>query len=187
MTATRNRSANGSPNRKRTWVAPAGPSVAVSSRWVALRTVWPAAAITVNNAQSQLASGICCSLRHARACRGHPRLRWRKKNVDARHKAGHDGVLCSQLFPSLRLGGGEHVVHVHVAGELPAVGEKIVDDAGLADQREAALLERDLELVRGHELVPLMRAARQPAQHVFGPDDREREALERAVDGGDDH
>ena len=32
-----------------------------------------------------------------------------------------------------------------------------------------------------------MRAARQPAQHIFGADDREREALERAVDGGGDH
>jgi hypothetical protein len=29
-------------------------------------------------------------LRHGRACPGHPRLE-RRKDVDARHKAGHDG------------------------------------------------------------------------------------------------
>jgi hypothetical protein len=28
-------------------------------------------------------------LRHGRACPGHPRLK-RRKDVDARHKAGHD-------------------------------------------------------------------------------------------------
>src|SRR5438105_221381 len=49
----RKRSANGNPNRKRTWVAPTVPSVAVSSRCAALRTVWLAAAMTVNNAHSQ--------------------------------------------------------------------------------------------------------------------------------------
>ena len=57
-TAARKTSANGNPNRKRTWVAPTVPSRAVSSRWVALRTVWAAAAMTVNSAQSQLPSGI---------------------------------------------------------------------------------------------------------------------------------
>ena len=46
-------SAKGSPNRNRTCVAPAVPSDVVSSRWVALRTVWAAAAMTVNSAQSQ--------------------------------------------------------------------------------------------------------------------------------------
>src|SRR3954463_8654231 len=45
-------SANGKPNRKRTCVAPTVPSVAVSSRCIALRAVWPAAASTVKTAQS---------------------------------------------------------------------------------------------------------------------------------------
>ena len=44
--------ANGKPNRKRTWVAPTVPSVAVSSRCMALRAVCAAAAISVKTAQS---------------------------------------------------------------------------------------------------------------------------------------
>jgi hypothetical protein len=57
-TMPRKTSAKGRPNRKRTWVAPAVPSDLVSDRCVALRTVWLAAAITVNSAQSQSVSGI---------------------------------------------------------------------------------------------------------------------------------
>ena len=49
-TPARKTSANGKPNRKRTWVAPTVPSFAVSSRCVALRTVCAAAAMTVNSA-----------------------------------------------------------------------------------------------------------------------------------------
>ncbi len=59
-TPARNTSANGKPNRKRTWVAPTVPSVAVSSRCMALRAVCAAAAISVKTAQSIL---FC----HARA------------------------------------------------------------------------------------------------------------------------
>src|SRR5262245_41616173 len=55
-------SANGKPNRKRTWVAPTVPSLAVSSRCVALRTVCAAAAMTVNRAHNQPLSGILESL-----------------------------------------------------------------------------------------------------------------------------
>ena len=78
---------------------------------------------------------------------------------------------------SRRLLRGHHVVHVHVRRQLPAVGEQVIDHAGLADHAQPALLERDLEFVRGHELFPLMGAARQPAQDVFGADDRQRKAL----------
>src|SRR5580658_379209 len=61
----------------------------------------------------------------------------------------------------------EHVIDVHIGCELPAVGEEIVNHAGLVGDLEPALLEGDFELVRRHELVPLMSAARQPAQDVF--------------------
>src|SRR5947199_859272 len=57
-TPARKRSANGKPNRKRTWVAPTVPSLAVSSRCVALRTVCAAAAMIVNSAQSHEGSNI---------------------------------------------------------------------------------------------------------------------------------
>ena len=58
MTATRKMSANGNPNRKRTWVAPTVPSLAVSPRCVALRTVCAAAATMVKIAQSHEGSNI---------------------------------------------------------------------------------------------------------------------------------
>src|SRR6476469_2045116 len=51
-TAARKSTAKGKPNRKRTWVAPTVPSVAVSSRCMALRAVCAAAAINVKTAQS---------------------------------------------------------------------------------------------------------------------------------------
>src|SRR6478672_4080427 len=51
-TAARKSTAKGKPNRKRTWVAPTVPSVAVSSRCMALRAVCAAAAISVKTAQS---------------------------------------------------------------------------------------------------------------------------------------
>ena len=53
-TPARNTSANGKPNRKRTWVAPTVPSARVSSRCMALRAVWPAAASSVKGIQSKL-------------------------------------------------------------------------------------------------------------------------------------
>jgi hypothetical protein len=52
MSPNRKSSANGNPNRKRTWVAPTVPRVAVSSRCMALRAVCAAAAINVKTAQS---------------------------------------------------------------------------------------------------------------------------------------
>src|SRR5205807_3339879 len=61
-----------------------------------------------------------------------------------------------------------HVVHVRVGGEAPFVGERAVDHAGLLGDDEPVVEQMLCELVRGDELVPLMGAARQPAQHIFG-------------------
>src|SRR6185437_5708258 len=113
MTPIRNRMANGNPNKKRTCVAPTVPSVAVSSRCMALRAVCAAAAIRV--------------------------------------KTAHSMLLCAVPY------GGQHVIDVHVRRQLPAVGERIVDDAALADDVEAAVLDCRLEFFRPDELVPLMR------------------------------
>src|ERR1043166_1238002 len=57
----------------------------------------------------------------------------------------------------------EHVIHVHVVGELPAVEENVVDHAAFIDHPQAVALQRGLELVGRDDSVPLMRAARQPA------------------------
>src|SRR5271165_1476682 len=143
MTAARKKSAKGKPNRKRTWVAPTVPRLAVKPRWVALRTVCAAAAMIVKSA----------------------------------HQAGSSIA---------RLLGGHRIVHVHIARDLPAVGERIVDHPGLVDDGEAAALERGRELVWRNEPVPPMGAPREPAQHVFRANDRQRKALERAIDGRHD-
>jgi hypothetical protein len=83
--------------------------------------------------------------------------------------------------------GGRHVVHVGIGGELPGIGKQVVHHAAFVGHPQAVLLQQRLELVRGDELVPLMGAARQPAQHVFGTDDGQGKAFERAVERGDDH
>ena len=51
-TTARNSRAKGRPNRKRTWVAPTVPSVAVSSFCMALRNTWPPEATTVKTAHN---------------------------------------------------------------------------------------------------------------------------------------
>ena len=53
MTPSRKTITNGTPNRKRTWVAPTVPSLPVSSRCMALRSVCMKAAMTVKTAQSR--------------------------------------------------------------------------------------------------------------------------------------
>src|ERR1051326_585530 len=143
-TAARNTSANGQPNRNRTWVAPMVPSRAVSSRCMALRAVCPAAAMMVNTAQSQLRSII-----------------------------GNFAMVCGDKGRRLAAGsfpprGGDHVVHVDIVGKLPGVGEEVVDDAFDLGEAQAGNLHRGLELVRRHHSAPAVGAARQPAEQILG-------------------
>src|SRR5260370_29581884 len=81
-----------------------------------------------------------------------------------------------------RLLGGHHIVHVHVARDLPAVGEKIIDHPGLIDDGEAGEFERGRQFVWCNELFPLMGATGEPAQHIFCAYDSQRKTLERSVD-----
>ena len=57
----------------------------------------------------------------------------------------------------------QHVVHVHVGGEAPFVGERAIDHTGLFDDDEPVVEQVLCEFVGGDKLVPLMSAARQPA------------------------
>ena len=59
----------------------------------------------------------------------------------------------------------------------------MIDHAGLFGDGELVVRQMLCEFVGGDELVPLMGAARQPAQDVFGADDRQRKALPIAVYG----
>src|SRR5262249_25355320 len=113
-------SANGKPNRKRTCVAPRVPSVTISSRCMALRAVWLAAATIVNAAQSQGRSTIRFSV---------------------------GGSLLGAPL------GRDHVIHVHVVGELPAVEQKVVNNTARVDRPQAAALQHGFELVRCDEFI----------------------------------
>src|SRR5262245_355108 len=170
ITAARKTRAKGKPNRKRTWVAPTVPSLAVSSRCVALRTVCAAAAMTVKMTHSHEESSIGTY----GTARASP-LSLRMLALDM------ETILGKRAFRD------HHVVHVHVGRALPAVGQEIVDHAGLIDDAQPMPLERRLELVRSDEFIPLVGATRQPAQHVFGSDDRQCKALERAIERRRDH
>src|SRR5262245_25799117 len=186
-TPTRNSTANGRPNRKRTCVAPAVPSVVVSSRCVALRTVWLAAAITVNSAHSQLDSGITTLSVMAGLVPAIHVFPSTSKTWMPGTRPGMTTSFVGRLSRSRRLLGRDHVVHVHVGRELPAVSEQVIDDASLLRHGHPALFERNLELIWRDELVPLVGAARQPAQHVLSPHNREREALDGAIERRDHH
>src|SRR5436853_86754 len=67
----------------------------------------------------------------------------------------------------------QHIIHVRVAGEPPFAGKRIVDDTGPVDHPYAAAPHKAREFVRRDETLPFMRALGQPAQHVFGADDRQ--------------
>ncbi len=67
------------------------------------------------------------------------------------------------------------------------IGQRIVDDAGFADDPHAGLPDGIFEFGGSDEFFPSVGAAGQPAQHVFGAHDGERKALERAVEGCGDH
>src|SRR5262249_57553863 len=79
-------------------------------------------------------------------------------------------VLAPRIWKAM-LGGcafcDHHIVHVHVGRELPAVGQEIVDHAGLVDDAQPMPLERRLELVRSDEFVPLAGVERAPAKTVL--------------------
>ena len=113
---------------------------------------------------------------------------WAEARDANRSRAGSQPrgrVLGPEVRSALRR---QHVVHVDVGGQLPAVGEQIVDHARSRRSPAGRCCSIAISSSFGRdELVPLMGAARQPAQHVFGADDREREALQRAVERRRDH
>ena len=67
---------------------------------------------------------------------------------------------------------GHHVVDVEIAfGEAPAVGQRIVDETAGVTDGEACCPQSRGGFVGPHELPPVVRPGRQPAQDVFGADD----------------
>ena len=81
-----------------------------------------------------------------------------------------------------RAHGAGEIVDVDVAVEPVSARRRVVVQPRERRDVEARLAAPRRELGRPDQLRVLVRAARQQAEHVLGADDREREALEVAVD-----
>ena len=86
-----------------------------------------------------------------------------------------------------RLLGGEHVVDAGVAAQPVAPRHRVVLHAAGMAQVEAGGAAVRGQFARPDQLLVLVRAARQHAEHVLGADDREQEGLQVAVDGREEH
>ena len=62
----------------------------------------------------------------------------------------------------------------------------MVGNADTLDHLQTGSVERRGDFLRPHQLVIVMGPARQPSQHIFGPDDGKTQRLHRPVDGGDE-
>src|SRR6185312_12747150 len=96
--------------------------------------------------------------------------------------AGFAAVSGMATLLSAWFGRNHHVIDADVAGASPAVGQGIIDDARDVADAEAVPAQALGQLRGVQESAPVMRAARQPAQHIFRADDGEREGFERAVE-----
>src|SRR5207249_5710078 len=129
---------NGNPNRKRILVAPQMPSGPVNCRCIALRATWPSAAVMVKGIQSVAMANMWGILtgwkpphRAGRESNGQPAgLHATPPLVSSLRKAGTTEGPLHHLF------GDHHVVHVHVGGEAPFVGERAIHHTGLFDDDE---------------------------------------------------
>src|SRR5450759_2086552 len=133
-TIAKNTIENGKPNRNRILVAPQVPSGPVNCRCIALRATCPSAAVMVKGIQSVAILNMGAAV-FTLPWRGRVRI---KIVLDYSHPLRH-----------------HHVIHVHVGGEAPAVGERAVDHAGLFGDAKLVVLQMMGEFVRGNELVPV--------------------------------
>src|SRR5436305_6579261 len=140
-TAAKNAIENGNPNRKRMLVAPQVPRGPVNCRCMALRATCPSAAVIVNGIQSEAMLNICgrdSDGARQPPCRARPiastiRIACTNREVVAAN------ARCSDPLRH------HHVVHVHVGGQTPAVGERAIDDSGLFDDGELVVLQMTRE------------------------------------------
>src|SRR5450631_3386382 len=167
ITTAKKISENGKPNRKRILVAPQVPSGAVNWRCIALRATWPRAATIVKGIQSvampsmwgsRVSLAEMAATVPMRPCAGNRqncmRHRPRRRRCERSQGRQELGVPPSNSSSDPRR--RHHVVHVHVGGDAPAVGERAVDHAGLLGDGELVVFKMMREFVGGDELVPLM-------------------------------
>jgi hypothetical protein len=79
------------------------------------------------------------------------------------------------------------IIDIRIPADRPGIRQRIVDEPLAHGRPQTRRLEVAGELLRRDEAVPLMRAHRQPAQHILGADDGEQVGLQRAVDGREQH
>lgn len=80
----------------------------------------------------------------------------------------------------------DHIINVHIARTTPAPSQRIKDHAGASEDLKAAAGQSGLKLTRGDKLLPTMGAARHPAQNIFCGDNAKGEALQRAIQSGEE-
>src|SRR6267154_1056808 len=127
ITTAKNTSENGKPNRKRMLVAPQVPSGPVNCRCIALRATCPSAAVTVKGIQSvamlimedSVSGPGLARHREGRSPRGQPSGLHATPTTSSSLPSRNDDELSYPLRH-------HHVIHVHVGGEAPAVGEGTV-------------------------------------------------------------
>jgi hypothetical protein len=73
----------------------------------------------------------------------------------------------------------QHVVDRKILRLGPLAAAPVVTEAGEAYRLETGPAQAQHEFRRTDKAVPLMGAARQPAEDIFGPDDRQRERASR--------
>jgi hypothetical protein len=85
-------------------------------------------------------------------------------------------IACSPLF------GDDEVIDAEVARNRPFARKNVVFDAGQADGIQPMTPQPENELRRTQEFAPIMGTARQPAENIFGADDRQRKGACAAID-----
>src|SRR5438045_345999 len=109
-----------------------------------------------------------------RCASGHEFEAWFRDGdgFEAQQKAGE--VACPHC-------GDAQVEKAVIARFVPAAAAPIVTKPSEAGRREAGAAQAEHEFRGPNETLPIMRAARQPTEDVFGTDDRQRKGARRAV------
>ena len=91
------------------------------------------------------------------------------------------------LFRGVGASRDHHIIDLGVLGEAPFVHDRVEADALRVADHHAGAFERGFNFGRFDELIEFMRAAREPAEHVFCADNSEGVGFGCAVDCGDNH
>src|ERR1700730_9393852 len=160
ITTAKKISENGKPNRKRILVAPQVPSGAVNCRCIALRATWPSAATMVKGIQSVAMPSMWGSrVGGLKIAATVPIRRYAVNRQNCmRHqpqRRPREQERKTFSLPNSNSGSSplrhHHVVHVHVGGDAPAVGERAVDHADLLGDGELVVCKMMREVIGGDE------------------------------------